>query len=34
VGGGGEDEKKNKKRRMMTAGVELLRKAKRRADRV
>jgi hypothetical protein len=34
VGGGSEEEKKKKRRRMMTAGVELLRKAKRRADRV
>jgi hypothetical protein len=33
VGGGGEEEKKKKMRMMMTAGVELLRKAKRRADR-
>jgi hypothetical protein len=36
VGGGSEEEKKKKKRkrRTMTASVELLRKAKRRADRV
>jgi hypothetical protein len=34
VGGGSEEEKKKRKRRTMTASVELLRKAKRRADRV
>jgi hypothetical protein len=34
VGGGSEEEKKKRKRRTMTASVELLRKAQRRADRV